>query len=111
MREGLVGLGHAVDVVLPLPGAALLLDRLEDFVGKSIGHRVLAAVAGEVDEPADGEGPGASRGDLDRDLVGGATYAAGADLEDRGQVFDRGLERLDGVLAAALADDRESVVD
>src|SRR4249919_3964456 len=111
MREGLVGLGHAVDVVLPLPGAALLLIRVEDLAGEALGHRVLAAGAGELDQPADREGAGAAGGDLDRDLVGGATDTAGADLEHRGKSFDRRLQDLDRVFAAALADDREAVVD
>src|ERR1700754_2814366 len=109
--EGLVGLRHAVDVVLPLPGAALLLVRVEDLTGETLGHRVLATGAGVLDEPADGEGAGATRGHLDRDLVGRTADAAGADLEDRGQRFDRRLEDLDRILAAALADDGEGVVD
>ena len=107
MGERLVGLGHAVDVVLPLPGAALLLVRVEDLAGEALGHRVLATGAGELDQPADREGAGAAGGNLDRDLVGGAADAAGADLEHRGQLFDRRLERLDRILAAALADDRQ----
>src|SRR3954468_11499642 len=64
--EGLVGLRHAVDVVLALPGAALLGDRVEDLVGEALGHRLLAAVAREADEPADGKGAGAAGGNLDR---------------------------------------------
>src|SRR5689334_980370 len=81
MRERLVRLRHAVDVVLPLPGAALLLVGVEDLAGETLGHRVLAAGAGELDEPANGEGAGAPRGHLDRDLVGGAADPARTDLE------------------------------
>src|ERR1700744_4731100 len=109
--EGLVGLRHAVDVVLPLPGAALLLVRVEDLPGEAIGPRVLARGAGVLEEPADGEGAGATRGHLDRDLVGRAADAAGADLERRGQGFDRRLEGLARVFSAALADEGEGVVD
>src|ERR1700743_3224044 len=83
--ERLVRLRHAVDVVLPLPGAALLLIGVEDLTGEPVGHRVLATGAGVLDEPADGEGAGATRGHLDRDLVGRTADPAGADLEDRGQ--------------------------
>jgi hypothetical protein len=53
----------------------------------------------------------AARGDLDRHLVGRAADAAGADLEDGGERLDRLLERLDRVAAAALAQDRQGVVD
>src|SRR4051794_27759675 len=76
VREGFVGLGHAVDVVLPLPGAALLLVRVEDLAGEALGHRVLAAGAGELDEPAHREGAGAPGGDLDGHLIGGAADPA-----------------------------------
>src|SRR5690606_27035710 len=111
VREGLVGLGHAVDVVLALVGAALLLLRVEQLVGEALGHRLLATLPGELDEPADRERARAALRDLDRHLVGRAADAAGADLEDRGERLDRLLERLDRILARALADDRERVVD
>src|SRR6185312_5159586 len=81
------------------------------LAGEALGHRLLVAVAGEVDEPADGEGPGAALGDLDGHLVGGAADAAGTDLEDRSELADGLLEDVGRILAGALADDREGVVD
>src|SRR3954452_22601368 len=110
MREGLVGLRHAVDVVLALPGAALLLGGVEDLVGEAVGHRLLAAAAGEADQPADGERSRPTGRDLDRDLVGGAADPARTDLEHRGELLDRLLEHLDRGAACALADDRQRVV-
>src|SRR5690349_3402404 len=80
-------------------------------MGEALGHRLLAAAAGELDEPADGEGAGAARGHLDGDLVGRAADAAGADLEDGGEDLDGRLELLDGVAPGALGEDREGVVD
>src|SRR3954454_18611137 len=77
--ESFVRLRHAVDVVLPLPGAALLLVGVEDLPGEPLGHRVLAAGAGELDEPANREGSSAATGNFDGDLVGGAADAARAD--------------------------------
>src|SRR5579875_594929 len=111
MSEGLVGLRHAVDVVLALVGVALLLDRVEQLVGELLGHRALPASAGELDEPADGERAGAPRGHLDRHLIGRAADAARANLQHRRERLDAGLELLDGVLAGALPEDRERVVD
>src|SRR4051794_41267909 len=96
MREGLVGLRHAVDVVLALVGAALLLLGVEELVGQALGHGLLAALAGELDEPADGEGARAGRGGLDRDLVGRAADAAGAGPQGGGGGLYRLLQRLDG---------------
>src|SRR6185312_12056479 len=54
--EGFIRLRHAEDVVLPLERAALLGLRVEQLVGEPLGHRLLAALAGELHEPADGEG-------------------------------------------------------
>src|SRR5512142_1231763 len=51
MREGLVGLRHAVDVVLALVRGALLGLRVEQLVGEPLGHRLLAALARELHEP------------------------------------------------------------
>src|SRR4051794_24443994 len=79
--EGLVGLRHAEDVVLPLVRAALLLLGVEQLVGQPLRHRALAAAAGEADEPAHGERAGAAGGHLDRHLVGRAADAAGAGPE------------------------------
>src|SRR6266511_188372 len=110
MREGLVGLSHAVDVVLPLPGVALLLGGVEDLVGEPRGHRLLVAGPGELDQPANGERPRATGGHLDRHLVRRASDAPGPDLEDRGELLDRSLQLLDRVVAGPLADQREGVV-
>src|SRR3954453_837967 len=111
MREGLVGLRHAVDVVLALVGAALLGLGVHQLVGEPLGHRLLAALARELDQPAHGQRAGTPRRDLDRHLVGGAADATRFDLERGRQRLDRGLERLDRVLVAALGDDRQRVVD
>src|SRR5438132_6414457 len=51
VRKGLVGLRHAVDVVLALVGAALLGLRVHQLVGEPLGHRLLAPLAGELDQP------------------------------------------------------------
>src|SRR5215217_1409415 len=94
VREGLVGLRHAEDVVLPLVRAALLLLGVEQLVREPLGHRALAARAGEADEPAHGERAGAAGRDLDGHLVGRAADTAGLHLEHRRECLDRELERL-----------------
>src|SRR5947209_7338459 len=111
MREGLVGLRHAVDVVLALEGVALLLDGVQQLVGELVSHVALAALAGELHEPADGERTRPARGDLDGNLVGGAADAARPDLQNGSERFDAGFELLDRGLAAALAEDGQRVVD
>src|SRR3954447_20509482 len=111
VSEGLVGLRHAEDVVLPLVRAALLLLGVEQLVREPLRHRALAAAAGEAHEPAHGERAGTALRDLDGHLVGRAADAAGADLEHRGQSLDRRLQCLHRVLTRALGEDRQRVVD
>src|SRR5665213_3177920 len=76
VREGLVGLRHAEDVVLALVGAALLGLRVEQLAGQARGHLLLATAARELDQPAHRQRAGAAARDLDRHLVGGAADAA-----------------------------------
>src|SRR3954453_19121150 len=98
VSEGLVGLRHAVDVLLALERAALFGLRVLELAGEPLGHRLLATCAREGDEPADRESSSAALGNFDRALVGGAADSAGADLQDGGQSLDRLLERLDRLL-------------
>src|SRR5215210_279059 len=111
MSEGLVGLRHPVDVVLALPGPALLLGGVEYLSGEALAHRFLPTPPRELDEPADREGARSTCLDLDGHLVGGPADPPRADLEDRGQLLYRLVEHLDGRPAGALADDRQRVVD
>src|SRR4051812_40968089 len=78
--EGLVGLRHAVDVVLLLEGAALLVGGVEDLADELVDRPLLAPLAGGGHEPAHRERAGTARHDLDRHLVVGPADAPGADL-------------------------------
>src|SRR5690606_228659 len=76
------------------------------------GHGLLTALPRVAHEPADGEGVGPARLDLDRDLVGGATDPAAAHLELGADVVDGSLQGADRVIAAGLGlDDVERRVD
>src|SRR5215203_1383846 len=89
VRERLVRLRHAEDVVLPLVGAALLGLGVAQLAGEPLGHRLLAPGACELDQPADRKGARAALGYLDGHLVGRTADSAGADLEHRGELLDR----------------------
>src|SRR6476659_6800731 len=111
MREGLVGLRHAIHVVLALERPTLLVDGVQDLGGEPLDHLALAALPSERDDPADGQRAGTAGRHLDRHLVVGAADAARAHLE-------RWRDRLDGLLqhfergpAGALFDARERAVD
>src|SRR5262245_60278030 len=100
--EGLVGLRHPVHVVLALERAALLVERVEDLARELLGHPLLAALAREGDQPADGERAATALRHLDRNLVVGAADAAAADFEDRGDGLHGLLEHVHGRLARLL---------
>src|SRR5918995_4862861 len=54
--EGLVGLRHLVHVLAALHARAEAVGGVEDLVHEALGHRLLAALPGEADEPAQGQG-------------------------------------------------------
>src|SRR4051794_34941918 len=83
VREGLVRLGHLVGVLAALDRGTQTVAGVQQLVHEALGHRLLAAGAAVLDQPAQAQ-RGAARGaDLDRDLVGRTADAAAADLEGR----------------------------
>src|ERR687895_1904720 len=111
VREGLVRLRHPVDVVLLLERATLAVDRIHELCSELLVQPLLAALARELDEPADRERARPALRHLDGHLVVGAAHATAAHLEDGRDRLHGLLERLDGRLAGLLGDDRERVVD
>src|SRR3954469_13076302 len=75
--EGLVGLGHLVGVLALLHSGTEAVGGVEDLVHEALMHGLLASCLGVADEPAQRERGAARALDLDRDLVGRATHAAG----------------------------------
>src|SRR3954453_15153501 len=111
VREGLVGLRHPVDVVLPLERPALLVEGVHDLVCELRAHALLAALARIRHEPAHGERAGPALRPLHRHLVVRATDTAAANLEDRGDRLHGLLEHLDRRTAGLRADLLQRVVD
>ena len=92
MSECLVGFRHLMSILAALDRGTETVGGIEDFVGQALGHGLLATSAGEVRQPAQGQGVGTSRLHLDRNLVGGATDTAGANLEGRADVVESALQ-------------------
>ena len=109
--EGPVGLGHTVHVLAALHSSAQAVGGVQDLVHESLGHGVLTALAGEVDEPAQREGGGAIGTDLDRNLVGRAADAARADLQRGTDVVQGALEDGDRILVRLGAHTLQGAVD
>src|SRR5687767_892665 len=53
VSESAVALRHLVHVLTTLHGGADAVRCVEDLVGQAVGHGLLAALAREIDEPAD----------------------------------------------------------
>ena len=111
MREGLVGVGHAVDILLALEGGTFFLVSGLDFGCELEGHGFLAAFAGEADEVLHADALFALGADLGRNLEGGTTDTAAADLDAGGDVGEGFLPNLEAVLFGAVGDDVDSFVE
>src|SRR5579862_730348 len=81
VREGLVGLRHLVGVLTALDAGAKAVAGVEQLVHQPLGHRLLTALPGVRDDPAQRQRGGPGGANLDRHLVGRATDAAAADLK------------------------------
>src|ERR1700712_3891030 len=81
VREGLVRLGHLVSVFTTLHSGAQTVRRVEDLVGETLGHGLLATTLRVGGEPAQGQRVRTVRLDLDGNLIGRATHAAALDLD------------------------------
>src|SRR5699024_2177144 len=107
VSEGAVGLSHLVDVLATLHGRAEAVGGIENLVGETLHHGVLATLAAEGDEPTQSQGGGTARTDVDRELVGRTTDAAGANPAgrlDAGESLLPGQHRDGASLLAAVLD-------
>src|SRR5690606_4402767 len=92
VREGTVGVGHPVRVLALLHGLTAAVERIHELARQALLHGVLAALAGAVDQPADGERLLALRPDLDGNLIGGTANAARAHLDGGTDIVQRRVE-------------------
>src|SRR5436190_9066832 len=103
VREGFVGLGHAVDIVLFLDGAAAQIRGVVDLIRELIGHALLGPGASVDDDPAEREtGPAILR-NLHRNLVVRAANPPRLHFEQRLGVLDGLLEDLERIVTRALS--------
>src|ERR1700677_3107950 len=81
MREGLVRLGHTVDVFLLLHRGTTAVGGIEELCGQLLNHALFATGAAIGNEPADGERGAALRKNFNGNLIVRSANAAGLDLE------------------------------
>ncbi len=98
MGEGLVGLGHLVDVLALLDGFAFVLGGGDDLVGELQVHGLAFLAAGGFDDPFHGQRVLALGTDFARNLVVGSADAARTNLHGRGGVLEGELEDFNRIL-------------
>src|SRR3569832_191912 len=112
VRERLVRVRHLVRVLALLHRVALVRRGVEQLAGQLLLHgAAIGAVAGGADDPAHAERGGAIGANVDGDLVGGATDAAGLHLDLGLNVLHGAIPHLYRIIFRLLGDDVEGAVD
>src|SRR5690606_25348992 len=111
VSESLVRLRHLVRVLALLDGAAAIVRGIEQLARELFDHRLLAAQAGVLDQPAHGERDAPLGTNLHRDLVGGTADAPALHLEHRLDVVERLLEDAQRILSRTSLDHAEGAID
>ena len=111
MREGAVGVGHAVRILALLHGIATVVGRIHQLTRKARGHRCLGPAASGGDQPADSKRLSAFRTNLDGHLVRGAAHTPRTHLDLRGDVVERIVEQRDRIGLRAAFNGFERAID
>src|ERR1043165_477582 len=92
VREGLVGLRHPMRVLLLLDCAPAAVGAVQDLTGHPLDHGLLGTRPRVLHDPTHGESDATRWANLDRHLIGGATDAPRAHLDERLHSVERALE-------------------
>src|SRR5665213_1978139 len=109
--EVLVVLSHLGHVLTALDRRTDTVAGVDDLVGQTVGHGLLATLLREVGQPSYGERRRTTRANLDGHLVRGATNTAATHFELGADVLERALQGRDRVAARLLLDLLEGRVD
>src|SRR5690625_3624313 len=111
VAEGLVGLGHLVNVLAALDGAATIAGGIHQLGSEPLFHCVFVARTRSRDQPAQRQRLAALGPDFDRNLIGRTTDTARADLDRRLDVVERLVEHVHGLALHAVLDTIERAID
>src|SRR5260221_971843 len=98
VREGLVGFGHAMNVFLLLDRSAARIGGIDQFIRQPVDHGLAGAFPRILQNPSNRQRLPAKRIHFHRNLIVGAAHAPGLYFQQRLGVFDRLLEKLQGVV-------------
>ncbi|MDT4835888.1 hypothetical protein FQZ97_695670 [compost metagenome] len=111
MREGLVGLCHAVHVFTLLDSGAFAIEGIQQLACETQGHGFFATLARGLNQPTHGQGITTGRANFDRNLVSGTAYTAGLDFDQRSDGVESFLEDFQGIAVLARFDGIQGTVN
>ena len=111
MSEGLVGLGHLVDVVTLLNSVTGAVHGIHDLGSQTLLHGLFTTRAGISSDPTQTQGLTALGTNIHGHLIVGAADTAGLDFQDGHDIFHGGLESLSGVFTGFLLNNIKSIVN
>ncbi|MNB87507.1 hypothetical protein D3C75_345070 [compost metagenome] len=97
VRESLVGFSHTVNVFTLLNCSTFTFGSVQQFASQTQSHRLLAALAGEVYQPAHCQSVTTGRTNLDRNLVSSTTNAARLHFDQRSDGVECFFEEFQGI--------------
>ena len=83
---------------------------IQQLAGQALGHGLLTAFPGKVDDPAESQRLTALGADFDRHLIGGAANTAGLDFQLRADVVQGFLEHVGRSLAGLRGNSLKSLI-
>src|SRR5262252_5117907 len=111
VREGLIRVGHPMRIFPPLHRDATIIGSVEEFTREPFLHRVFRAIPRTRDEPPNSQRLATVRSYFDRNLIGGAADAPGANLDRGAHVVESVMKDAQRILPATFGDSVECVVD
>src|SRR5690606_16771993 len=97
--ECFVSFSHTVHVFTLLDRRTFAFRCIKQFAGKAQIHRLLATLTGSIYQPTHCQGIAAGGTHFNRNLVGGTTYTARFDLDQRSDGIERLFEQLDRIIS------------
>ena len=101
VRESFVSFGHTVHVFTLLNSSTFTFGSVQQFASQTQSHRLLAALAGEVYQPAHCQGVTTGRANFDRNLVSSTAYTARLHFDQRSDGVESFLEEFQGIAVLA----------
>ena len=110
VRECSVRFCHLVHIFLTLHGRSRVIACVKNFARELVLHRLLASLAGKLNQPAESKCLASLRSDFNRNLIRCAADSSRLDFQNRHDVIHGRLKDLNGRLACLILNLGESSI-